>query len=123
MITPSFLAQLRHFTALEKLDLRGVSSVTDAALHHIAACRTLVEINLKRTGITGSGLHELLALDDLQEVDLKECPRLHPRHVPVLAGLPSVRRVGIPIDDDNRLFTYEVRKELKSHFPSECSVR
>lgn len=66
---PSLLAKLRHLRQLRVLDLHG-TGVGDEDLAHVAACDTLVELNLSSNRISDEGIKRLYQMRNLESLDL-----------------------------------------------------
>lgn len=66
---PALLAELRHLRNLQLLDVSR-TGIGDEDLKHIAACETLVDLNLSHNPITGEGLKHLHRLRNLRFLDL-----------------------------------------------------
>jgi hypothetical protein len=77
---------LRHLFAGENDDLR------DAELTRLAAVRSLVHLELARTGITDAGLAALAKCSKLESLDLSECA-VDGSGLAALAGARRLRRI------------------------------
>ena len=61
---------------LEVLHLLGNRSVTDSVIEHIAALANLQELDLRRTGITDTGLRHLHEAKQLQSLNISSNRKL-----------------------------------------------
>lgn len=122
-VTDKHLSILRDFPELQYLGIIGSQNVTDRSLELISGCEGLITLELKGTGVIGSGFDSILRLEYLQDLNLGECSRLHPRHVTKLKSLPALQRLRLPMDDENPVFTDELRTRLKAEFGPRCKIR
>ncbi len=86
------LLSVRHFQTLETLWLTG-AEITDDLLELIVAQENLVNLVLKKTRITDSGIAKLAVMPHLQTLNLPS--QITDRAMPALSRFPALRRLDL----------------------------
>lgn len=89
-ISDMSLQDLAPLTSLTDLDLSENAGLTDAALTHVAALKSLTRLNLWRVAVSDQGVAALADLKSLQWLNLDNT-QLSDAGLPALSGLTELR--------------------------------